>query len=204
MNATAARIARACALPTVGLALVAVVAPDARAEAVQVWALVVVGIAAAVVAIEVRGLYPLFPAPRVAGRRRSPQPQRPGALARLEREVSMASISALDVHLRLRPTLREIASQLVRAHGADLEHGRERAQALVGGEVWELVRPDRPPPPERHTGGIDRQSLERIVGSLERLVQAPADAARPQVAGERARRQARPPLRRLRAGHPRP
>ena len=55
--------------------------------------------------------------------------ERPGALLRLEREASMAGTSAFDVHYRLRPTVTELAAELLSARrGIDLEQ-RARAGA---------------------------------------------------------------------------
>ena len=94
---------------------------------------------------------------------------RPASLERLEREVVLANGTAFDVHYRLRPPLRTIASGLLLRRGVDLERSPERAEALAGATVWELVRPDRPVPDDRTAPGIPLGTVERAVDDLERL-----------------------------------
>jgi hypothetical protein len=94
---------------------------------------------------------------------------RPASLARLEREVALAGGTAFDVHYRLRPTLQGLASGLLLRKGVDLERSPERAEALVGPEVWELVRPDRKAPDDRAAPGLRLEAIERAVDALERL-----------------------------------
>ena len=70
---------------------------------------------------------------------------------RLERLVSMAGSSALQVHAYLRPLLAEIASRRLAARGQSLERMPEPpAGTLLGERLWEIVRPDRPFPEDRH------------------------------------------------------
>jgi hypothetical protein len=94
---------------------------------------------------------------------------RPASLDRVEREVTLATGTAFDVHYRLRPSLRSIASGLLFRRGVDLERAPERAEALVGPTVWELVRPDRPAPEDRTASGMPIETIERAVDDLERL-----------------------------------
>jgi hypothetical protein len=98
-----------------------------------------------------------------------PTRARPASLDRVEREVSLATGTAFDVHYRLRPSLRSIASGLLLRRGVDLERAPERAEALVGPIVWELVRPNRPAPEDRTASGLPLETLERAVDDLERL-----------------------------------
>jgi hypothetical protein len=64
----------------------------------------------------------------------------------------------------------DLAAELLRSRrGIDLEQEPDRARAALGDDVWELVRPDRPLPSDRHAAGIDEPSLERMVVALERL-----------------------------------
>jgi hypothetical protein len=94
---------------------------------------------------------------------------RPASLERAEREVALASGTAFDVHYRLRPALRSIASGLLLRRGVDLERAPDRAATLVGPTLWELVRPDRPPPEDRTAAGMPLEEIERAVADLERL-----------------------------------
>ena len=79
----------------------------------------------------------------------------------------MAVSSAFDVHYRLRPALVELAAGLLSSRrGIELETDPARARAVLGDDVWELVRPDRPQPTERDAAGIDPASLDRVVEAL--------------------------------------
>ena len=43
------------------------------------------------------------------------------------------------------------------------------ARALLGPDLWELLRPDRPAPDDRTAAGISLVAVERMVDDLERL-----------------------------------
>ena len=82
----------------------------------------------------------------------------------------MAGSAAFDVHFRLRPAITDLATELLSARrGIDLERSPEQARVALGDDVWEIVRPDRAPPAERHGSGIDEAQLERVVTGLERV-----------------------------------
>jgi hypothetical protein len=93
--------------------------------------------------------------------------ERWGGLAELENAVEFAISSGFDLHHRLRPQLRQIAAQRLARAGVDLDRDPERAQALVGPDAWELLRPERPEPPRR-SRGTSVAALDRIVADLER------------------------------------
>jgi hypothetical protein len=116
-----------------------------------------------------RAAYPPARSAFVAGLRRpAVAAARPGSLAHLEREVSIAGSSAFDVHQRLRPVVTEIAADLLSSRrGIDLGREPDRAHAVLGEDVWELIRPDRPQPTDKLERGIDEAGLERVVTSLE-------------------------------------
>ncbi len=101
--------------------------------------------------------------------RQKPARARPASLERVEREVTLSTGTAFDVHFRLRPLLRSIASDALLRRGVDPDRAPERAEALLGPDAWELVRPDRPAPADRAAGGIPLASVERAVDGLERL-----------------------------------
>lgn len=94
---------------------------------------------------------------------------RPGSLARIEREVALATGTAFDVHYRLRPVVRSVAYGLLLRRGIDLERSPDRARPLLGEDAWALVRPDRPAPENRTARGLEPAAIERAVHSLERL-----------------------------------
>lgn len=81
---------------------------------------------------------------------------------RMTREVTLGSATAYDLHVRLLPQLRQIAqAQLERS-------GRPMTPETVG-RWWELLRPDRPAPADRHAPGISPNDLRDLVSDLERM-----------------------------------
>lgn len=94
---------------------------------------------------------------------------RPASLARVEREVTLATGTAFDVHYRLRPAVQAVANGLLLRRGIDLERGPDRARPLLGEDVWELVRPGRPAPGDRTARGLEPIAIERVIASLERM-----------------------------------
>ena len=82
----------------------------------------------------------------------------------------MAGSAAFDVHYRLRPVITELATELLSSRrGIELESDPDRAREALGDDVWEIVRPERPQPAERHGSGIDEDQLGRVVTALERV-----------------------------------
>lgn len=163
------RALRLLVLPTIVLVVVAAFLPGRLAPAVRVYALVA---CAVLLWLAVAGLRRAFPPagplriPR-RGRDRRPEPTR--SLAELENVAALGVADALDLHVRLRPRLRALATALLASRrGIVLDDEPEAAQALLGDETWELVRPDAPPPDER-ARGLSPAALERVVLSLERL-----------------------------------
>jgi hypothetical protein len=101
---------------------------------------------------------------RPRARRRVPE------LEKLEREVALGLTTAFDLHFRLRPTLRRIASELLGARrGIDLDGSPDAARHALGDETWDLVRVDREPPLDRFGRGLDLPALGRVVASLEAI-----------------------------------
>ena len=99
----------------------------------------------------------------------SRQPIDSGPLA-LTRDLDLSTLTAFHLHVRVRPLLREIAAHRLRAHyGVDLYTEPERARELVGGQAWELVQPDRPPPSDRLAPGPPASYLREVVTDLERI-----------------------------------
>jgi hypothetical protein len=94
---------------------------------------------------------------------------RPASLARVEREVTLATGTAFDVHFRLRPLVAPLATGLLLRRGVDPERRPDAAAELLGPALWELVRPDRPAPDDRTAPGIPLAAVERLVDDLERL-----------------------------------
>ena len=88
----------------------------------------------------------------------------------LVHDVQQSVASSFHLHTRLRPLLREIAAhRLWMRFGVDLDREHERARGLVGGEAWELVRPERPSPGDRLASGPPASHLSKVVEELERI-----------------------------------
>jgi hypothetical protein len=81
---------------------------------------------------------------------------------KLQREVSLATASAYDLHFRLLPHLREIAQ-------CRLERAGKTAGPETLGRWWELLRPDRQEPEDRFSPGIKQAELRALVDDLERM-----------------------------------
>jgi hypothetical protein len=98
--------------------------------------------------------------------RETPVPTRPTDLLRIERELSLGVASAGHLHMRLLPLLRDAAATRL---GFDLHRAPERARAALGDDAWELLRPDRPAPEDRHGTGVPLRKVEHCIETLERL-----------------------------------
>ena len=97
-------------------------------------------------------------------------PERPVELERLEREVHLSLGSGFYLHHRLRPLLREIATnRLLLSHGIDLDARPAEAEKVVGPKAWEWLRPDRPEPRDRWGPGPPLEDLTAVVAALERI-----------------------------------
>jgi uncharacterized membrane protein len=83
-------------------------------------------------------------------------------LERTEREVTLATATAYDLHFRLLPHLREIAQ-------CRLERSGKTSAPETLGPWWELLRPDRPEPADRFAPGIKQAELRALVADLERM-----------------------------------
>jgi hypothetical protein len=92
------------------------------------------------------------------------------SLDRAESLVMIAVSNAGDVHWRLRPVLREVAAAGLHGRGVDLDGDPAAARAVLGEEAWQLVRPDRPRPPDVFAPGIAPAELDRVLVVLEDLV----------------------------------
>jgi hypothetical protein len=103
--------------------------------------------------------------------RRDDEPQgRPPELVRVERELGLGMSRAGRLHTHLLPMLREAAAaRLAARRGIELERRPEAARAALGDEVWELLRPDRPPPDDPNAPGIPKRRVAALIDALERL-----------------------------------
>lgn len=88
--------------------------------------------------------------------------QRLPELERTEREVTLATATAYDLHFRLLPHLREIAQ-------CRLERSGKTSGPDTLGRWWDILRPDRPEPDDRFGPGIKQAELRALVSDLERM-----------------------------------
>jgi hypothetical protein len=103
-------------------------------------------------------------------RSKKPQPREPVELLRMERELVLGNADADHAHRRLLPLLRSTAAARISArHGFELARRPEAARTLLGDDVWELLRPDRPEPADRHGPGVPRASVTAVIERVESL-----------------------------------
>jgi hypothetical protein len=153
--------------PTLAVLIVAAFMPGRLGLVVRIYALLLCAVTLVLVVAALRRAYPpATPLRHGAGRRSGFQ--RPGNLARLEHLCALGAAGSFDLHHHLRPRLRSISQGLLTTRrGISLDADPEAARAALGGEAYELVRPDRPPPEDRLARGLPVAELERVVQSLE-------------------------------------
>lgn len=159
-------------MATVGLIAARTLAPGRFPLELDVYLLVVGGLVALTVVLTTRAAHPRAGRSALAeALARGPRgPIRPLELERLEREVTLGTTTAFDLHFRLRPTLREVAEQrLADYRGLRLDDGGPAVEDALGEELWELVRPDREPPELRYEPGLSRDAVVRVVDRLEAI-----------------------------------
>jgi hypothetical protein len=164
------RAGRVLLLPTAMFVFVLAFVPGRAELAIRVFALVLCGAGLVVLLAALRRAFPHATSLRPTVRRRRPPRDVPETLVRLEARTALAVAGAFDLHFRLRPRLRDLASELLSSRrGIALDAEPERARAVLGEEAWDLVREDRPPPEERLARGIPIRDLSRVVQSLENV-----------------------------------
>jgi hypothetical protein len=171
MKRLLAALALLSVLATVGLLIAWATAPGRLELELDIYVLVVGGLALLAAVLATRRAFPREGQSALAkALERDPtETLRPPELERLERELTLASSTAFDVHFRLRPTLREIAVERLGVRGLRLDEGGRAVEEALGEEVWELVRPDREPPARRFDPGLDPEGARRVVERLEAL-----------------------------------
>lgn len=168
----AARLVGLALLATLALAVLDVRAPDRLPTALFAYLLFLAALATWLLVRVVALAHPgASEAAFQAALRRPPaRSLRPEMLQQLERQLTAAEISSVDLHYHLRPLLRDLAAQrLVSRRNILLDAQPAQAQAILGVAAWALVRPDRPPPADRHARGLDRATLATIVAALEEI-----------------------------------
>jgi hypothetical protein len=163
-SVTAATLA---ALGAVPLVVIILVLPGERSRALDVY-VVFLG------AVVMYALARMTAGPRRARRPISPgketQPPQLPALARVEREVILATGSGFDRQIRLKPLVSDIVRhRLWTERGIELDSEPDRAREALDPELWTVVRPGPPDPNARWIRGLNIADLTRIVDEIDRI-----------------------------------
>ena len=165
------RLAWASALAAIVLAGLLSTSKLSTSRALAIWILTVTALALMVLLRHSRARG-ASPASRFeqAFRKQKPQTAQPEELLRMERELLLGIADADHAHRRLLPLLRAAAAaRLAARHGLDLDRRPDAARTLLGEDVWELLRPDRPQPEDRHGPGVPRQQIAAVIERVESL-----------------------------------
>jgi hypothetical protein len=157
------------AAATVALVVLLSLPQLSTSRALGVWVVLLTALVLFVLVRNSRDDHRTLPAGRFeqALRRRKPPAAQAVELLRMERELILGVADADHAHRRLLPLLRAAArARLAARHGFELERRPEAARALLGEDVWELLRPDRPEPEDRHGPGVPHA---RIAAAIERV-----------------------------------
>jgi hypothetical protein len=99
--------------------------------------------------------------------RTPPQVDEPPSLTSA-RWLVVNATTAGGLHFRVRPEIVELTEARLRdRHGIDLTH--PRAPALLGDQLWAIVRPDAPPPDDRMAPGLSPAMFRSLLDRLEAL-----------------------------------
>lgn len=96
---------------------------------------------------------------------RRPERVRPAELIRAERDLVLANGNAGDLHTKLLPQLRDVATARLADRGLRLAD----AHVLLGDEAWELLRSDRPAPIDRGRPGLPLKQIAALFDRIEEL-----------------------------------
>ena len=161
MRSEPRRVAGAVAFATTALVVLLLVKPLSTSTIVAAYVLVLAAILTASLTRILAGEPDLRVSPFEKAVSEMPyEPTRPPELVRVERELTLGASNAGHFHTRLVPMLRDVA--LARTGGV-------LTRARLGDETWELLRPDRPAPVDRHAPGASLRDIRRIVARLEEL-----------------------------------
>jgi hypothetical protein len=90
-------------------------------------------------------------------------------LRQVDEILTAAQVSEFRVDRELRPLFRSIAAMRLARRGVDLDRHREEARTILGEELWELVRAERPRASDRFAGGISSAEQRGLIERLERI-----------------------------------
>jgi hypothetical protein len=159
--------ARLLVVPTLALIAIAFFAPVRLALGVRIYALILCAAVIVVLLSALRRAYPDETALSTSATRPIRNPP-PPSLGRIEHEAALGVAGSFDLHYRLVPRLRALATGLLTSRRQiSLDTSRDAAHEVLGEETWELVRPDRPAPEDRLARGITPRELGQVVDALE-------------------------------------
>jgi hypothetical protein len=90
-------------------------------------------------------------------------------LRRVDEALTAARASAGGVNRHLRPLFRGIAATRLARRGVDVDRHPEEARAILGEELWELVRAERLRDSSRFEGGVTSAGLQSLIERLEQI-----------------------------------
>lgn len=158
------------AIATLALLIAIALAGADRGVALYAYVLALTALALALLRQQIRTALPATVPLDRRLQRTQPRDERVIQLETLSRRIGAAETSSFDLHYRLRPLLREIAAaRLARQHGIELDRQPDRSQALVGEQLWELIRPERQPPEQRFAKGISPTRIRELIDELEAI-----------------------------------
>ena len=170
MRPQVVRAVKFLVLPTLVLAAVAVFVPGRASIAVRLYALLLCGVMLLLVLAALRRSFPAehaLAAERPARLERRPTPP---SLARIEHEAALGVAGSFDLHYRLVPRLRSIASGLLEfRRRVSFDRDPDVAREVIGEQAWALVRPDRVAPDDRLARGVAPDDLTRVTDALEAI-----------------------------------
>lgn len=156
-------------VPTIALIGLAIVARGRLELGLRIYALILCATAIVLLLLALSRAYPPETALRESPPATSKRPP-PPSLGRIEHEVALGVAGSFDLHYRLVPRLRSLATGLLESRRkVSLEAHAATAHGILGDETWELVRPDRPAPQERLARGVPPRDLARVVDALEAI-----------------------------------
>ena len=156
------------------IALVALLAPPklSTTRALAIWLVLVAALVLVALIRESRERAGPVPPSRFEQALRKPKSRiaQPEELLRMEREILLGIANADHAHRQLLPLLRTAAgARLAARHGLESERRPELERELLGPEVWEALRPDRPEPADRHAPGLPEKQVVAVIEKVESL-----------------------------------
>ncbi len=164
----ARRLVVPAAAATVALVVLLAFRPVSTSRALAIWVVLVAGIALLLLVRHSRVPYrSRFEAAFRGEEAAAPEQVE---LLRMERELVLGSADAVYAQRRFLPLLRAAAAaRLASRHGIELDRRPDAARALLGEHAWELLRPDRPEPTDRHGPGVPRGQVAALIERIESL-----------------------------------